>query len=237
MLCASAVAASACQKRDSEALERSSTYLAARAEIGDARRLLLVPYLSRKYERVATRRAFAPHAERYCETLSSAGLQPFCRFVSPDAGTTLAAIEALRSATDVLVARALHCGALSLDGAFEQRLELASQASGYTLTHAALATLVAAENGCLDETRQLELSDVQAPRLLETIRNEGADTDLGLEALVLLLATRGAEGVEAKWIDAGRRAQNVDGGWGQKPGEQSWDHTSVLGYWLLLEST
>ena len=218
-----------------EQLGRATAYLAARAATGDARRFLLVPYLSRRYGHAAAARQVARHDDRYCQALTTAGLGPFCRFVRPNAATTPHELAALRSASDRLLARALHCDALDGAAELEQELDRATDATDYMLTHAAMAALLAFENGCLSEQALHEYWDRQVPGLLALVEQEGAATDLGMEALIMLLLAKGPGVLEPAWLEAALRAQNADGGWGQRPGQPSWDHTSVLGYWLLLE--
>jgi hypothetical protein len=216
-------------------LARVSAYLAARAEAGDARRFLLVPYLNRRYGHSAAARQLAGHAGRYCQALTAAGQQPFCRFVEPNAGTTLAELEALRSDTDRVLARALHCDVLGGTAELARELARASRGSNYLLTHAGIAALLAFENRCLSEAELHGFWAIQVPRLQALVEQEGAATDLGMEALIVLFVAKGPAALEPAWLASVLRAQNDDGGWGQRPGQRSWDHTSILGYWLLLE--
>lgn len=220
------------QLRLQQNLSRAVQHLKQRADLGDARRLLLIPFLARMYQRSADVRALGWHAGKLCEQLTQRGLQPFCRLTDLDAGTTPALLGAMRSDTDRLLGKALHCDRIDLPS-LDEDLRSASLGSGYLLTHAGLALVLATQNGCLSRPIIKELWALLRPRLANEVRAAGAASDLGMEALVLLLVAGGAE-VESAWLTTAIGAQNQDGGWGQKPGEASWDHTSVLGYWLLL---
>jgi hypothetical protein len=88
-----------------------------------------------------------------------------------------------------------------------------------------------------DEEKFRNEVDYQTKLLSRLLRKIRADSDLGIEAIVMLYLTRhaphlknSAPVIEPRWIVQILDAQDADGSWDQN------DHTTVLAMWALLEA-
>jgi hypothetical protein len=135
-----------------------------------------------------------------------------------------------------ITARALYCDRFPLPESFRDSLVAYNQGS-YDRTHAAFAYYWAKEKSCLNPADFSGLGEELSKGLVELIEERGADTDVGIEAMAMLLQLVERDKVRVEWVEETLLgAQRPDGSWSEKPNvDQSNDHTTALAIWVLLE--
>ena len=162
---------------------------------------------------------------------ASAQVRLFARLVDPGVRLDPVALATLTNESDRIILSALYCPEL---GAPSPEVVGRFAAKGGTdVSHAALALQWSVENGCLSahalETlrRQIVLGLVE-----EAARAPAAD--VGIEAMAMLDYVGASERIAPTWVEAVLASQHADGGWGERPGDPSNDHTTVLALWVVL---
>lgn len=197
---------------------------------------LMVYWLNRKYSLPLT-----PQWKQQVEEMvhnpvwRESQLRYYFRVVDPSISLTQKELDE-GTGFNWLTARALYCDKYFLGQAFLDSLYLYNRGS-YDRTHAAFALYWALEKECISPgdlgNFQHELED----GLVELIQERGADTDVGIEAMAMLLQFGRHDMIQHEWIDGTLLpAQRPDGSWAEKPEvDQSNDHTTALALWVLLE--
>ncbi len=165
------------------------------------------------------------------------------RLDDPAAAVPAARIAALESQTDRMTALALHCDRLGVPAAWPDVLAAASEAGGYALTHAALATRWTIENGCAPAERLAEIEQLQRDRLAAMAASRDAledaypnGTDLWLESIAMLYYLEGGDRLEPGTLDEVLVLQRPDGGWPVHSSARRSDaHATALALWVVLE--
>lgn len=163
--------------------------------------------------------------------------RPFLRSIDPTVVASEAELKRL-TGIDRITSAALYCDLYRLPSTFFSDLRKMAVSGGYNLTHATLALFMLKSKNCAaDEATFRSEVDFQVKRLSHMLKRIRADTDLGIEAIVMLYMTRQAPhlrdtppAVEPRWIVQILDAQDADGSWDQN------DHTTVLAIWALLEA-
>lgn len=137
----------------------------------------------------------------------------------------------LMEGIDRITASALYCDCYELPKDFYSEINDMGYKGGYSLTHAVLALKIMEFRKCKIDTvsfkREMALL---IPKLEDLIYDKKADSDLGIEALVMLYISGNADKVKPEWIATVIKAQQPNGAWGNN------DHTTVLALWVLLEA-
>lgn len=138
---------------------------------------------------------------------------------------------------DHTTAVALYCDLYALPLNFFSEVRSLANQGGYALTHATLAMAMVRAKNCTYDRKvyQAELRR-QINQLRFLLQNTRVDSDLGIEAILMLHLSRRSPDMAGEpshvnplWIEQILAAQSPDGSWYQN------DHTTVIALWLLLE--
>jgi len=159
---------------------------------------------------------------------------PFLRELDPKTQITPKDIQKL-SGIDHFTATAMHCDRFGLPKYYLARLRKLAAYDGYALTHAALALLLAGWRKCVANDQFLEAEFYfYYGRLQELLERIDAESDLGVETMLMLLLLRKNLKLPPELDRASLLrildAQQADGSWNQD------DHTTVLAIWVMLEA-
>jgi hypothetical protein len=216
-----------------EALDRASEFLLQRRENLDPTTIAVLADILRDFRVPVIAAIVDSEKERACTGLRQRGSGPFCRLLWPSHRASTREIAAM-TPIDQMTGRALHCGELGVDAAYETRIEVAISEGEYGLTHAAIALHWIARNGCEHGPQWRTYRAKAAEGLASCVERVGSQTDLGIEAVVALFLLERGDLVQKGWIENMLLAQRADGGWGAKPHKSSWDHTTFLAMWVML---
>lgn len=197
---------------------------------------LMVFWLARKYD--------LPLSEAWREQVQEMIRQPqwneselryYFRVVDPEYSVS---VEALDKATGFnwLTAKALYCDVYPLPSTFGDSLKVYNRGS-YDCTHSAFAYWWALEKGCISADSLVDFEDELTHGLIAVIEGRGADVDVGIEAMAMLLQMGKRDKLQPHWItETMLNSQRPDGSWSEKPSvDQSNDHTTALALWVMLE--
>jgi hypothetical protein len=165
------------------------------------------------------------------------------RMVIPGYASVSALLAAVRpqpwiSPTNRDMLNALYCDLVPLRRDFFARVFWSSLQDGYDLTHAAIALEWAREQGCIGDVKLGDaLRDAQVSRLLTQAAEKQIADDLFFEIVATLYYVGARDKVEERWLTRIVQAQLPDGGWAERPGSESNDHSTFLAYWALLEAS
>lgn len=197
---------------------------------------LMVYWLNRKYNLPLTQQWREQVREMVQNPVwQQSQLRYYFRVVDPDFSVTEEEIDE-GTGFNWLTARALYCDRFPLGRPFIDSLLLYNRGT-YDQTHTAFALYWALEKQCIDPAElgnfQHELED----GLVGLIQEVGANTDVGIEAMAMLLQFGRKDLIVPEWIEETLiLAQRMDGSWSEKPSvDQSNDHTTALALWVLLE--
>lgn len=238
-----AVLASACKSTPAPPpeVDRAVAYFVARGDQVDPISVLFLEQVRRRHglkglepvvAHLKNPRLDLPHPDRDL----AFHLKTYARIADPAAAPAAAELAKAFHPFDILALETMYCdrngAGVNLDGRLR---ELADAPGGYTLTHAAMYTAWGIENGCLDEKPGRALLNELGDKLVALVGKEGGPTDLGLEAMAMLLATGQRAKVKPEWIGQVKKFQRQDGGWTHGPVGPTNDHSSLLGLWVLIE--
>ncbi|MBS1151951.1 MAG: hypothetical protein H6Q89_3649 [Myxococcaceae bacterium] len=165
-------------------------------------------------------------------------LRTYARLADPSAAPSAQDVESANSPLDRMALEALYCDRDGPKDGLLERLRETAAAGKYYLTHAALYTGWAVENGCLEAAPAKALQAELAQKMSVLIAAEGGPTDLAIEAMAFLFYVGHRELVRPEWIQQVRAAQRKDGGWTHGPASAPTnDHSSFLALWVLLDAT
>lgn len=154
----------------------------------------------------------------------------FLRFLNDTIKAPLAQVQ-LMPGIDRVTAAALYCDCYGLPETFFSDVNDMAYNEGYGLTHSVLALSIIKDRKCKYDTVAYNTAlNTLVPMLQSCVENVHPDTDMGIEAIVMLYITGNGAKVKAGWINAILKAQLPDGSWNRK------DHTTVLALWALLEA-
>lgn len=169
---------------------------------------------------------------------SASELRYYFRVVDPDYRVSTDEMK-LASGFNWLTAHALYCDLYGLPAHFADSL-IAYNRGSYDRTHAAFALAWILEKGCAadSESGLAQLQHEMEDGLVELIDERGADTDVGVEAIAMLMQFGAYSKVKPAWIETLIQAQFPEGYWAEKPeSKRPNDHTTALALWALLEYT
>lgn len=163
--------------------------------------------------------------------------RPFLRSIDASVVATETELKRLKG-IDRITGAALYCDLYKLPPAFFPDLRKMAVSGGYNLTHATLALFMLRSKNCaVDERLFRDEVDFEVTRLSYMLKKIRPDSDLGIEAIVMLYMTRQAAhlkdsppAIDPRWIVRILDAQDADGSWDQN------DHTTVLAMWALYEA-
>lgn len=233
--------APACAPQLEPARDRALRYFAEAVPEAEPGWSYLLPYLASRFGveiRLGGGSVVTPGARPLLPTLP-----PFRRLFRASEESDAAAIAALESPIDRMLAAALHCDRLGLPGDWLGVLRAASERGGYALTHAVLATEWTIENGCLGYLDAARLRREQLEALLGLIEERDAlaakdprAADIWIEALALVHYVGGRSRVDEASVRDVLALQRGDGGWPEHPDlAHSSPHTTAFALWVLLE--
>ena len=198
---------------------------------------LMVHYLARKFP-IAISPGFKDGVEQMIREpqWSERELRFYFRVVDADYRVS-PAVLADATGFNWLTAQALYCDVYPLPAHFEDSL-IAYNRGSYDCTHAAFALAWVKEKGChlSSPDSYLWIQSGIESRLVEVIEERGADTDVGIEAMAMLLQLGRHDKIAFEWIERLIEIQSADGYWSEKPSSSvANDHTTALALWTLLE--
>jgi hypothetical protein len=172
------------------------------------------------------------------------------RYLDPQIKATKEELKGL-TGIDRISAAAMYCDVHGLPAYFWLSLRSMADSGGYALTHATIALMMVRSKNCVSDDRAFEVElAAHTRKLLHLLSQVQAESDLGIEAIVMLYLTNnfpyrtagddftkpgalpaGAQRppVRLEWIGNIIEAQKEDGSWNEN------DHTTVLALWALLE--
>lgn len=223
---------------------RAVGYFAAHVEGPDPSWASLFGYMHRRFGlEAADARGRPLHAPAPLD--AAAGWAAIYRRLD-DPGATLSSerVAAIASQTDRMTALALHCDTLGTPENWPDVLRAASDAGGYALTHAALATRWTLENGCMSRARLADVEQMQRDRLALMATSRDAlertfanGTDLWLESMSMLYYLEGGDRIDPAMLREVIALQRPDGGWPAHAKRTGSDpHATALALWVLLEN-
>lgn len=141
--------------------------------------------------------------------------------------------------TDRLLVSALYCDRLGLPPSFAEALGRAVSQGGYAATHALLAWVWIAENGCEISVPDGFVDDMVGAVAAIIDADPTSVNDIKLEAAAFLCLARYSARVDLGFVRRVMAIQNADGGWGVPaegagdPDGSSW-HSTILALMILL---
>jgi hypothetical protein len=223
-------------------VDRGLEYFVARDAKADPLSLLFLDYLRRKHdlkplEPVVAHLKNAKADPSHPDPQLMLHVKTYARLADVAAAPSADELSAVSHELDVMALEALYCDRGELKPGLIDRLRKTASPGKYYLTHAALYTGWALENGCLKEDAARTLIDELAPRLDALIRAEGGATDLAMEAISVLFFVGRRNDVRPEWVEQVKAAQKKNGGWSHDPrAEPTNDHSSLLGFWVVIEA-
>jgi hypothetical protein len=218
-----------------EAVADASAWFEATGGIYDQTATIILDYLGRRFGLTVEQVARAGLLE-VADTPAAESFRPYLRLLDPAYQANAAMIAAEDDEINVLTLPALHCDRVPLDPGHMTTLESALGQGEYEATHAVLAYEWLDELNCIPEDEVEARKAAAVGPLLAVAEQAGLDTDLGIEAAVMLHYAGHGDAVPAGWVQEVLDAQNPDGGWSPRPGEGSGAHTTSLAMWFLLAS-
>lgn len=221
-----------CTKSRNIAIDRAIQYVNRR---GENLQQVAVPMLDSLQRRFAIAVDITA-AKRRILAATPSGRRVFFRYLGPNLTATQQQITQL-TGIDRVTATALYCDLYKLPPDYFKQLRSLAGQGGYALTHATLAmVMVRGKNCSYDRAEYARELRRQISGLRWLLHNTPVDSDLGIEAILMLHLSRQApemagepSHVNPVWIEQIMAAQSPDGSWYQN------DHTTVLALWLLLE--
>lgn len=210
----------------------------------DPNAALVLHFLNRKFN-LGKQYAFSNYYTKY--PITDPRGKALERMVNPNATATKAdfgshypgtsMVDNLAN-TSYMMNCALMCDKIPLPDDYFALLQQQTRLDRYFLTHAALSLQWLTENGCI--TKQAEatqLKNLQIELLAKLIVEVDEPSDLGMEAIAVLLYIGGRNKLDPNWINSLLKTQLPDGGWplGKSSATKSHDHATVHALWALLE--
>lgn len=133
--------------------------------------------------------------------------------------------------TDKVIATAMYCDCYGLPKDFYTDVNNMAYEGGYTLTHATMALMILKQHKCKYDVAAFkrELA-VQVPKLQNLITVKGAESNEGIESIVMLYISGNGKLVKKEWIAKVIATQKPNGTWNAN------ERTTIFGLWALLEA-
>lgn len=226
------------------ARERAVAYFAEHVAAADPSWASLFGYMHRRFGLSAVDTSGRPLHARSSVVDRDGWAAIYRRLDDPDARISAERIATIESQTDRMTALALHCDEVGVPTRWPEVLRAASEAGGYALTHAALATRWSRENGCLSDAGLATIESMQRERLARMAASRDAledafanGTDLWLESMAMLYYLEGGDRLDTTAVQDVVATQRSDGGWAAHPSRSRSDpHATALALWVLLEN-
>jgi hypothetical protein len=224
------------RERADAAAERAIDYFVTRGPVTLKTTLFALDYERRKFG-IAR---LAPVVERWDRgnEHEMEMMKPLAQWIDPSIPFLEGGRFVFRTAIERVLYDGLHCRQpfWKLED-FMRDLDKAIESKDFGVTHAAMASELARENGCVSAE---QLSGVRARMVkeLEAIAEKnGDDQDLLFEAVAMLDYLGERARVKPEWVERVIAAQLPNGGFALLRGTKaSHDHPSVLALWVLLEA-
>jgi hypothetical protein len=214
-------------------IEKSKQYLHNRNQELFKDAYVIIDYLNRKYD-LQFQYDSVEVFNKYNHP-DAGHIAYYYRLINPAKTISASKISAIDNERDKYLIEALYCDLFPTQNNTLETIRLEIEEGRYALTHAFLAIQWLKEKKCIDIEKIKELELLAIEKIYFLAKQENYETDLGIEAVALLLYSGNKKYVSKDIINKIISVQKADGGWAYNPDkEKSNDHTTILALWALI---